>query len=144
MAAIRCVRMAVLRPFACVSNCRAASRVRQYPAAYTVSTAAQLAATRLFEIRPLPLRLRIPFIVRTGGCIALCAKCRPGWWTGPAPAGEATYCATFQNGQGGCTLPGRMRQAWMVPSTVPFGATPADVSNAAGNGLVALGWAGRY
>jgi hypothetical protein len=47
-----------------MSNCRAASRVRQYPAAYTVSTAAQLAATKLFEIRPLPLRLGMAFIVR--------------------------------------------------------------------------------
>jgi hypothetical protein len=64
MAAIRCVRIAALRPFACVSNWRAASRVRQYPAAYTVSTAAQLAATRLLEIRPLARRLDIPCIVR--------------------------------------------------------------------------------
>jgi hypothetical protein len=47
-----------------MSNCRAASRVRQYPAVYTVSTAAQLAATKLFEIRPLPLRLGMSFIVR--------------------------------------------------------------------------------
>jgi dipeptidyl aminopeptidase/acylaminoacyl peptidase len=57
LAAVRCARAAGLRPFACMSNCRAASRVRQYPAAYTLSTAAQLAATSLFEIRPLPLPL---------------------------------------------------------------------------------------
>jgi hypothetical protein len=31
--AVRCVRDAGLRPFVCAANCRAASRVRQYPAA---------------------------------------------------------------------------------------------------------------
>jgi hypothetical protein len=31
--ATRCIRAAGLRAFACTSNCRAASRVRQYPAA---------------------------------------------------------------------------------------------------------------
>jgi hypothetical protein len=33
LAAVRCGRAPDLRPFACMSNCRAASRVRQYPAA---------------------------------------------------------------------------------------------------------------